>query len=151
MLEFLSESARFIHIAFGAVGLGAFWFPVFARKGGPVHVQAGRAFKWCAYVVLAAAAAALTVRITSLALEGTTPFNRPGPFGFIIFLGSNEALFHVENTKPCLHDILRILEPLCKCNKRFRILLLHIKEVADRHCHCANRIPTVLVLMGYLP
>lgn len=87
MLELVSDSARFVHVAFGAVGLAAFWFPVVARKGGPLHMRAGRVFKWCAYVVLAAAAAALSVRVTSLALEGITPFNNPGPFGFIVFLG----------------------------------------------------------------
>ncbi len=31
-----------VHIATGFIGLAAFWIPVFARKGGRVHLQAGR-------------------------------------------------------------------------------------------------------------
>ncbi len=33
-----------IHVAAGLVGLAAFWTPAFARKGGGLHVNAGRAF-----------------------------------------------------------------------------------------------------------
>lgn len=87
MLDALNEFARFFHIAFGSVGLGAFWFPVFSKKGGRLHRQAGKVFKWCAYVVLGAAAAALLIRTTALTLDGITPFNRPGPYAFLIFLG----------------------------------------------------------------
>lgn len=87
MLEFFSESARLIHVVFGAVGLIAFWFPIFAKKGGRLHRQAGTVFKWCAYIVLAAAAVALAIRVTALTFQGITPFSDAGPYGFIIFLG----------------------------------------------------------------
>lgn len=87
MLELLSESARLLHVVFGAIGLVAFWFPVFAKKGGRLHKRAGTVFKWCAYIVLGAAAVALTIRVTALSFQGITPFSDPGPYGFIVFLG----------------------------------------------------------------
>ena len=86
MTGFLLDAARYLHISLGFLGLTAFWFPIFARKGGRLHVTAGRVFKWCAYGVLAAAGTALTIRVTTLTLEGTTPFTDPGPYGFLIFL-----------------------------------------------------------------
>jgi hypothetical protein len=86
MLDFLGDSARFVHIAFGAVGLVAFWVPVFARKGANLHVKAGKVFVWCAYVVLAAAAAALLSRVTGLLLAGQYPSDQPGLYSFIVFL-----------------------------------------------------------------
>ena len=33
-----------IHVAAGVVGLIAFWIPLFARKGGRLHVRAGWVF-----------------------------------------------------------------------------------------------------------
>jgi hypothetical protein len=86
MSEFLLDAARYVHISLGFVGLTAFWFPIFAKKGGRLHVTAGKVFKWCAYGVLGAAAAALSLRVTRLTLDGTTPFTDPGPYGFLIFL-----------------------------------------------------------------
>ena len=86
MTGFLLDAARYLHICLGFLGLTAFWFPIFARKGGRLHVTAGKVFKWCAYGVLAAAGTALTVRVSTLTLEGTTPFTDPGPYGFLIFL-----------------------------------------------------------------
>ena len=46
------------HVATGFIGLAAFWIPLFARKGGRVHVQAGRVFTYCAYVVTVSAVTA---------------------------------------------------------------------------------------------
>ena len=87
MLEFFGESARFVHVFFGVIGLTAFWVPVFARKGANVHVKAGKVFVWSAYIVLGAAALALTIRTIGLFLEGITPADRPALYGFIVFLG----------------------------------------------------------------
>ena len=85
-MEFLGDSARFIHVAFGVVGLAAFWVPIFARKGAVNHVRFGKVFVWSAYVVLAAAAAALLMRTLDLARRGIGPADEPGLFGFMIFL-----------------------------------------------------------------
>ena len=87
MLEALGETARFIHVAFGAVGLVAFWVPVFARKGAKLHVSAGKVFVWCAYVVLGAAALALLFRTVGLVVDGATPADQPALYSFIVFLG----------------------------------------------------------------
>ncbi len=51
MAEAIHDQLRALHILTGFVGLAAFWIPVFARKGGRLHVGAGRVFVWCAYVV----------------------------------------------------------------------------------------------------
>ena len=51
MAETIHDLVRALHISTGFVGLAAFWIPVFARKGGRLHVGAGRVFVWCAYVV----------------------------------------------------------------------------------------------------
>jgi hypothetical protein len=47
----LHQTLRWIHILFGFVGLAVFWAPVFAKKGGRLHIRAGKIFVICAYVV----------------------------------------------------------------------------------------------------
>ena len=54
------------HVATGFVGLVAFWIPLFARKGGRVHVRAGRVYTYCAYVVTLSAVTAAAGRIAAL-------------------------------------------------------------------------------------
>jgi hypothetical protein len=39
---------RVTHVLAGLAGLGLFWVPVFAAKGGRMHVRSGRLFTWCA-------------------------------------------------------------------------------------------------------
>ena len=85
-MEWLGESARFIHIVFGFAGLAAFWVPIFAKKGASVHVRFGKIFVWSAYIVLAGAAIALAVRFTGLARDGVVPADQPLLYGFLIFL-----------------------------------------------------------------
>lgn len=85
-MEHLRELSRWTHVLFGFVGLVAFWFPIVARKGGTVHVRAGKVFLYCVYVV-AGTAVLSSVLITVGYLErGITPAGRPGSFGFPIFL-----------------------------------------------------------------
>jgi len=86
-MNWLGESARFVHVFFGVIGLVAFWIPIFARKGAVNHVRYGKVFVWSAYVVLAAAALALAVRSITLAVEGVGPADKPLLYGFIVFLG----------------------------------------------------------------
>jgi len=40
---------RLSHVVVGVLGIGIFWIPVFAAKGGRLHVYGGRLFAWCAY------------------------------------------------------------------------------------------------------
>lgn len=42
---------RYLHITAGFFGLAVFWVPVLAKKGGTVHIWAGRLFALCASVV----------------------------------------------------------------------------------------------------
>ena len=51
MAETMHDLLRALHISTGFVGLAAFWIPVLVRKGGRLHVAAGRVFAACAYVV----------------------------------------------------------------------------------------------------
>ena len=76
-----------VHVAAGFVGLAAFWIPVFARKGGRAHVQAGRVFTYSAYVVTLSAVAVSAGRIASLQAQGAAVADRPEPYAFALFLG----------------------------------------------------------------
>ena len=75
------------HVATGFVGLIAFWIPVFARKGGRAHVQAGRVYTYCAYVVTLSAVTASAGRIVSYQIQGIGFGDRPDLYGFALFLG----------------------------------------------------------------
>ena len=75
------------HVATGFVGLAAFWVPLFARKGGRVHVRAGRIFTYCAYVVTLSAVTASAGRIVSFQVQGIAFAERPDLYGFALFLG----------------------------------------------------------------
>jgi hypothetical protein len=86
-MNYVGEIFRFVHVTFGAIGLFAFWVPVFAKKGAVNHIRFGKAFVWSAYVVLAAAAIALSTRLVDLAQQGIGPSDKPTLFAFITFLG----------------------------------------------------------------
>ena len=75
------------HVATGFVGLAAFWIPVFARKGGRAHVQAGRVYSYCAYVVTLSAITASAGRIVSYRVQGIGFAEQPELYGFGLFLG----------------------------------------------------------------
>lgn len=85
-MEWLREMSRWTHILFGFVGLTAFWFPIVARKGGTVHVRAGKVFLLCVYVVAATAVLSSVLILRSYLERGVTPAEHPGSFGFPIFL-----------------------------------------------------------------
>ena len=76
-----------IHVAAGFVGLAAFWIPVFARKGGRVHVRAGLVYTWCAYVVSVTAVVVAAGRIATHLSQGVGVTERPDLYGFPLFLG----------------------------------------------------------------
>ena len=83
----LIDVILWIHVATGFVGLAAFWFPVFARKGGPTHVRFGRIYAYCAYVVTLSAVTAAIGRIAIYRSEGTGIADRPDLYGFAVLLG----------------------------------------------------------------
>ncbi len=86
-MEALLDLLRGVHIAAGATGLVVYWVPIFTRKGGRNHRRFGVIFKWSAYVVLAAAATAIVVRLVDSALQGIGIRDAPGLFAFMAFLG----------------------------------------------------------------
>ena len=81
------DALLLIHVVAGFVGLAAFWFPVFARKGGRVHVVAGRVYAYCAYVVTLSAIVAAAGRIASLRYMGIGVAEQPERYGFAVLLG----------------------------------------------------------------
>jgi len=86
-MEWFQQTASYVHIVFGFMALGLFWVPVFARKGGDLHVRFGTWFKRCAYVVLATAGLGVVVRLGEALLRGIGPTDAPQEFAFIVFLG----------------------------------------------------------------
>ncbi len=86
-MTYLGESARLVHVLFGAIGLFAFWIPVFAKKGAVNHIRYGKIFVWSAYIVLSAAAVALFARTTDLSMRRIGTSDEPMLYAFIVFLG----------------------------------------------------------------
>lgn len=77
----------FTHVAAGAVGLMVFWIPIFTRKGSHYHRLLGKVFKYCAYVVLACAGAAIVLRLATLIAAGETTATQSNAYASYIFLG----------------------------------------------------------------
>jgi hypothetical protein len=86
-MTYLGEIFRFVHVVFGAVGLLAFWVPIFTKKGAVNHVRFGKIFVWSAYIVLGAAAIALATRSVSMIQQGVGLAERPELIAFMVFLG----------------------------------------------------------------
>ena len=86
-MSFLGDGARVIHVLFGAIGLVAFWVPVFTKKGAVNHVRFGKIFVWSAYIVLSAAGITLLARVSDLFARNVGPADEPLLFSFIVFLG----------------------------------------------------------------
>jgi hypothetical protein len=51
IMDGFHQLLRIVHVLAGFVGLVAFWIPVVAKKGGRLHIAAGRVFTWALYVV----------------------------------------------------------------------------------------------------
>ena len=86
-VHLLFELLILAHVATAFVGLAAFWTPVFVRKGGRVHVRAGRIFTYCAYVVTLSAVTASAGRLVSFQVLDIGFAERPDLYGFQLFLG----------------------------------------------------------------
>ena len=83
-MDSFHEILRYVHIGAGFVGLAAFWVPLFARKGAKVHVVAGRVFKYCAYLVLGAAAIGLAIYFAQVIRDGMSWSD--SQVAFLVFL-----------------------------------------------------------------
>jgi len=86
-MNWLEGALRYIHAAFGFVGLAAFWIPILSRKGGPNHVRFGLVFVRCAWVVLASAGVAVVYHLVELAAAGHSPLDQPAVYALLVFLG----------------------------------------------------------------
>jgi hypothetical protein len=85
-MESIFDAIRWVHIVIGFTGLTAFWFPVVARKGGPLHKRAGRVFEWAAYFVAGSAVFNALGRLAAALIGGTSLAGNEQPFGFLLFL-----------------------------------------------------------------
>lgn len=86
-METFLDTLRWVHVVAGFTGLAAFWIPIFTRKGGRHHRLYGKVFKYCAYLVLAAAGLAIAIRLGGALGRGIGPRDDPGGFSFAVFLG----------------------------------------------------------------
>ncbi len=86
-METTLDLNRTLHMVFGFIGLIAFWFPVFSRKGGQLHRSAGKVFRYSAMVVLAAAGAAVLGNMAGAAMRGVAFADNPESWAFALFLG----------------------------------------------------------------
>lgn len=91
-LSLLHAGLRNVHIGAGFLGLLAFWIPVFARKGGRVHIGGGRVFAWTVYIVgysaLVSSFWALFATESYLAARGASPADLPGMTDNVRFLSA---------------------------------------------------------------
>ncbi len=85
-MEGFQNVSRYIHIVFGFGGLAAFWIPILAPKGSPLHRAAGRVFSFCAGVVLLSAGLSITLVATRLLAAGEGPTDSPGTWSSLVFL-----------------------------------------------------------------
>jgi len=51
-MDQLDKIILYIHIAFGALSLIVFWIPVLVKKGGDVHIKAGKIYVFTMWVVV---------------------------------------------------------------------------------------------------
>lgn len=85
-MDMLREISRWSHVVFGFVGLVAFWFPVFAKKGGRLHVRAGKVFTACGYGVTASAFLSCGLLTRKFLGQGLSLREQPEAFSFLFLL-----------------------------------------------------------------
>lgn len=93
------------HVAAGFVGLVSFWVPLFARKGGRLHVLSGRVYTYCAYVVTGTAITVSSGRIAAHIGNGVSLTETPGAYAFSLFLG-----YLGVATFATVHHAIRVVE-----------------------------------------
>ena len=87
-MDLFLESNRWLHMVAGFIGLAAFWVPVFARKGSPVHKTAGKVFRYAAMLVVAGAGLSVLLRaFEALVLDGASIADNVESWSFLVFLG----------------------------------------------------------------
>ena len=103
-MELLREILRWVHVVLGFTGLIAFWFPVFARKGGALHRRVGKVFVWCGYGVTGSALVACALLTWTIVGSGGAEHNRMG-LAAVVLLANLAVVTFVT-----LRHSLRVLE-----------------------------------------
>ena len=85
MMDLLHDVSRLIHIGLGFIGLVVFWLPVLAKKGGWLHVTAGKVFVVCAYGVTLSAFFSSVYYLTDLVSRNVAIGDDPN-YAFLVFL-----------------------------------------------------------------
>ncbi|MEM7351818.1 MAG: hypothetical protein AAF657_13555 [Acidobacteriota bacterium] len=104
-MEILRDVLRWTHVILGFTGLIAFWFPVFARKGGTIHRRVGKVFVWCGYGVTASAFVSCGVHTWMIFATGIVEQNRAN-LAFLAMLAYLAVVTFVT-----LHHAMRVLGP----------------------------------------
>jgi hypothetical protein len=111
-----------LHVSAGIVGLAAFWTPAIARKGGTIHVRAGRIFYKCTCIVaLTGLVMALSLLVAPLAVKppraGVSPeraaaiatsIRLTAPFLLYLLLITFGPVYHGIRVLETRHDPARL-------------------------------------------
>jgi len=113
-MELLDRITLITHIAFGSISLLVFWIPVFTKKGGKLHNQAGKLYMYTMWVVVGSAA---LLSIFNFILEDyiTTAF-----LGFLTILTGHPLWYAVA----ILKYKKKIPEGLVKIRKILLLILV---------------------------
>lgn len=87
MISFLIDSLRWVHILAGAIGLIAFWIPLFMKKGSINHKAVGKIFINAGYIVVVAGLLVLALKFTALYESGQTFQSAKAEITLNLFLG----------------------------------------------------------------
>jgi hypothetical protein len=131
-LDFLHRAARMSHVAVGLIGVALFWFPVFARKGGPLHIRTGRLFVYCAYYVgVTGLIGSIWALVHPVSFYGDVRMQRVTPA---------ELPFEIESTR-FLFSITGFLALLILAGTVFGVRVMRTRED-----HARLRSPLLLAL-----
>jgi hypothetical protein len=127
---------RLSHVIVGVLGIGIFWIPVFAAKGGLLHTRCGRLFAWCACYGGA----------TGLFLSCWALVHPPSFFGNPALQHIREAdlPYQVENAR-FLYSITGFVALMVVAGTWFGVRLAR-----TRSDHARLRSPPLLALLGML-
>lgn len=142
MVQF-HNSIVVLHIAIGTVALLLFWVPAFARKGGRLHIQAGKIYVICMYVVsVSAFVASIMVLVDPISIRA--PDGLPESAN-IEAMASRFRMFSL---------FLLMLSLLVFASLRHGISALRLRQQPERLRHPAHRASIALlgacaVAVGY--
>jgi len=131
--DLLHRALRYSHITCAFAGLVLFWIPIFAAKGGRLHIRVGTIFKFLAYYV------GVTGLISSIWCLVHTPS----------FVGAEWRTVS-ESAAPYLLEKMRFLFSILGFLSLGVVsgMLFGIRSVRTRHDHSALSSPWLLFWLG---